>query len=57
VSCGAALRPSVPGTFTCTAQVPGQTLTFEVTIKNRDSIIDWRLLEPAAPPPAAPAAP
>ena len=56
VSCGAAVRPSVPGTFTCTAQAE-QPLTIEVTIKNQVGTIDWKLLPPAAPPPAEPTAP
>lgn len=51
VSCGAAVRPSVPGTFTCTAQAE-QPLTLEVTIKNQRGTIDWKLLQPPAPPPA-----
>ncbi len=50
VSCGAAVRPSVPGTFTCTAQAE-QPLTLEVTIKNQLGTIDWKLLQPPAPPP------
>ncbi|MBL8621618.1 MAG: DUF4333 domain-containing protein [Myxococcales bacterium] len=53
VSCGAAVRPSVPGTFTCTAQVPDQALTIEVTIKNQTGSIDWKVLPPTAPPPTA----
>lgn len=49
VSCGAAVRPSVPGTFTCTAQAE-PPLTIEVTIKNQTGSIDWKLLPPTAPP-------